>query len=155
MRTWLKVVLALGGTLLLGALLVVGAGVWWFRANRDRLAKDGAAARAAGARYGATHQKEECIEEGLREVEGCGLVGFKCEALNNLRLRSCLGVAATGPADVCATAPATSDVMSSVAWLQGECARRGRPGSAACTRLFQTVLGACAKESKPPVPSGS
>src|SRR5580700_3607586 len=93
MPKWLKVTLILFGIGLLMLGLMVGGVAWWIHSNKDMLVKEGGAARKEGKAYGATHAQRECVDDGLARSESCGRLGIMCQAMNNIRLKSCMSVA--------------------------------------------------------------
>ncbi|MGH7296241.1 MAG: hypothetical protein ACRELB_14970 [Polyangiaceae bacterium] len=143
MPKWLKVALILLGLGVLGVGLLVGGLVWWVRANKDRIAREGGAAQRAGKAFGATHAQSECVDDALVQLASCGKVDFMCEAFAKVRLTSCMPVARVD--GTCKAVPAPSEIMSVVHWSNLECRRRGQPGSQACGRLMSGVAEACAK----------
>jgi hypothetical protein len=139
MPTWLKIVLLVIAANVLAVGFLVAGLLWWVDASTERDVKDSIEAGKAGASFGATHAQSDCIDEGLRQVETCGSLDFRCEAKANMRLFACISVARDD--GTCKKVPA--DITKAEAWANAECARRGRSGSWGCERLLSEVSPAC------------
>lgn len=143
MPKWLKVVLILFGVGVLGLALFVGGIAWWVSANKERLAATGKNAQEEGARFGASHTQEQCLDDGLSHLKGCGAMDFICEAGNKIRLVSCLGAAQAD--GTCNDVPSRNDIFKIATWSNEECTRRGFRGSQQCGRMMQALPEACAR----------
>jgi hypothetical protein len=146
MPQWLKVLLILIVTGILGLGVLVGGCVYWFNANRDKLASQGRAAQTEGTAFGRAHAKGDCIEDGFTRLKSCGPVDFMCEAMLKMRLTSCMSVAAEDGA--CRRVPLQKDILKEAFWGNEECKRRGQAGSQPCSRYLQGVAAACAGEER-------
>src|SRR5580704_8437917 len=93
MPSWLKFVLLLLATGVLGLGLVIGGGVWWWGKNKDRIAKGGRAAQTEGRAFGRKNPRGACIDDGLTRLKSCAPLDFLCEAGIKIRLKSCISVA--------------------------------------------------------------
>jgi len=139
---WLKIILILAGigVVLLGA--IIGGFAWWISANKDRLAADGKVAQDEGTQFGKSHTQAECVDEGLSHLKQCGAMDFMCEAMNKLRLTSCMDVATKDT--TCREAPSRDDIFKMATWSNQFCADKGWAGSQQCGRLAQSIPEACA-----------
>ena len=146
MPKWLKVVLVLIGVSVLGLALLVGGIVWWASANKERLVESGKKAQENGARFGATHTQDQCIDEGLSHVKDCGGFDFVCEAGNKIALMSCMGAATVD--GTCKDVPERTDIFKMATFASEECGRRGFRGSQPCGRLMQAIPEACSRDRR-------
>lgn len=142
MPTWVKVVLAVVATGILGLAVLVGGVYWWVTSNKDRLKDEGKAALEGGRTYGAAHAKGECVDEAVARVSQCGVAGFVCEATTKIWLKECLGKSTSGPPSWCAGAPEPDSIVAGATWSADECRRRNHP-TQACGRLMADALHAC------------
>jgi hypothetical protein len=140
----LKIVLILLGVAMGCVGLFVGGTSWWVHSNRDRLMKEGRAARTAGKSFGATHAQSACVDDALAHLKSCGFLDLVCEGTTKVRLASCLSVARSD--GTCSGVPGPSELMRGALWANEECQRRGQPGSQACGRLLRGVVEACAAQ---------
>jgi hypothetical protein len=144
MPGWVKLLLALAVTGVLGIALVVGAVVWWVRNNKDRLLEDARTAQAEGKAFGAEHTRGECIDDSVARAELCKPMDLVCITAARLRLNACASVATDDGA--CKDVPGRTEVLKIALWQNRECERRGKAGSQACQNVMQGVVEACGME---------
>ena len=136
------VVLGIGAVVIV--LLGVG-GYLWFRQTREELLEMGREARAEGRAYGRGRSKDECAPEALRRIDRAE--GIVEEVAQNVFLQSCLRAAKATPT-FCNGVPPRSEVMQSVSWTTGYCARAGRSDDQACARLARSIQDYCHRRSR-------
>ncbi len=146
MPKWLKVMLIVIGVGVLGLALLVGGVVWWASANKEKFAATGKKAQEDGTRFGATHTKDQCVDEALSHLKDCGTFDFVCEGGNKIALASCMGVARDD--GTCKDVPERTDIFKMATWANDECARRGFRGSQPCGRLIQAIPDGCARDPR-------
>jgi hypothetical protein len=142
--SWWKILLAVLGV---GALLFaigIGALIWWFSANKDRLVAIGKESSEQATAFAATHDQNECVDEGLRKTEACD--GIMCEAGAKIFVEHCLPRATPSP-HFCDGVPSAGEIMPTVRWIQSECEKRAHvQDPQKCSRLLQAVPPACQQQ---------
>ncbi|MDP1824312.1 MAG: hypothetical protein Q8L48_13745 [Archangium sp.] len=140
MPTWLKVVLALVGVMVLLCGLSSAGAYFWFNENKDKLKGVGERAKKEGSAFAYQHDSNECVDEALRRLgERNGIVD---QAEHKLFLKACLGKAAR-PAGFCEGVPPRSEIMLSATWAVERCVAKGRAQDQDCARMMQAVQEAC------------
>lgn len=137
---WWAILLIVFGVLALLGGLVIGGAVWWFASNKDRLIAEGKQSTEEGNAYAASHDRNACVDEGLRKLDACS--GIMCEAQTKIFTSTCIQSAAPMPT-FCNGVPPSTEIVKTSRWLIDECARRGKPGNQRCTRLLQVVPEMC------------
>lgn len=140
MPTWAKVLI---GILVAGVIVVaavIAAGVVWVKRNAPDVAKRMEAAQAEGTMVGEKSTGDQCVALAL------GKLGKQQGIFDQVYLqgftRSCLE-AATSPPALCASAPASTEILKAATWSVEQCEKVGRRGSQPCARIMQTVLEHC------------
>jgi hypothetical protein len=136
-------VLAVLGVLVLCCGILVGGIVWWAAKNKDRLASEGKKVMVEAEAYAASHNQNDCVEEGLRRVDACS--GFVCEGMAKVFTSTCVKKAQKVEG-FCDGVPPKSEIIKTSLWIVEECDRRGKTGSQQCNRLMQEVPEACHAE---------
>ena len=143
MPTWMKFLIVVAALLcVLGVL--GGVGVWWamakledsFSAMEDEIPQIAEEAAA----FAATHNQDECIDEGLSKALVCGQIDIGCMIKSSLFGASCLEAAVADPT-LCVDVPRQDEPFAMSSWLQEECSRRGHPDSSQCVQYLQQSLG--------------
>ena len=143
MPTWLKVVLIVGGLLLV--LLVASLVGLFFVAKRyvPELVEAGKQNTEEGRRYGSLTDNEGCVAEAAtrhKRAEGIGDL-FK----ETFFLQSCLEASRPTPG-FCDDVPSRLEFMKSARWQLDECKRRGLTPESQCGQLFQQVQHFCERK---------
>mgnify|MGYP001587412782 CR=1 FL=1 len=150
MPTWLKVVLALVGVMVLLCGLTSGVTYFWFNENKYKLKRVGERAKKEGARFAYEHDSNECVDEALRRLaERSSIID---QAEHKLFLKACLEKA-TRPAAFCEGVPPRSEIMLSATWAVERCVAKGKTQDQDCARMMQAVQEAC-QASATPLPPG-
>lgn len=137
MPKWLKIVLLVFGICVAFGGACVGAGVWWFSENKDRLVEMGQVAEAEGRGFAKGRTASECVAEGRRRVGDCGELDPICEAGIGIFLGACLEVATPEPG-FCDGVPRGDDIMASVQYRLEVCG-----SDEACGRLANKIQDHC------------
>lgn len=138
----LKLLLTIGGGLVLLLALVGGGFRYWLKSNEGRfLAIRERAARDART-VAASTDAAGCVENALQR--NASAQGFMAEAENKVFLRKCLELAQR-PRGFCQGLPGSAELIKLATWTVQECAQRGYGGSQACSRLLQVVPEVCAE----------
>lgn len=140
MPLWLKVVLVIVaiGTFVLMAIGVVG--YWWMKSNRDRFLEIGQRAKADAARFAATHDGAQCLQEALRRLDRAN--GIMAQAEVKVFLSFCLDEARESPG-MCDGVPPSGEIMRTVGWAVGKCTQLGRSGDRPCNQLVTGIQKHC------------
>lgn len=125
-------------------LCLVGAGVWWFRNNKEALKASGEEGIETGRAFGRTSTKEGCLDRALAGLDACD--GLMCRVKNNISLTACLK-AAPFIEGYCDDVPETSSIWDSATWRTERCQQLGRTGND-CAELFGAVQKYCEDGSK-------
>jgi hypothetical protein len=133
-RTLVFVGISVGTTLVVGLIVL---SVWWIKTTVAKAAD----AATDGMTFAATHDADECVDQGLRYLYGPG-VGS--EASMRAFVRTCLERAPRSPT-FCADVPARGDIMKGVLYGMRQCSKRGFVADERCGRsLAQELPEACA-----------
>jgi hypothetical protein len=140
MPTWLKVVLMVGGLLVV---LVIAAAVGLFFVAKKYgpgLIEAGKHSFDEGREYGRRTDNEGCLNEAVARharADGLGAV-----VGNNIFLRSCLDASRPTPG-FCDDVPSRIEFMRAARWQLDECKRYGLKPESQCGQLFQQVQQFC------------
>ena len=137
MPTWMKVLL------ILGVLLVVGAGVALFflaRTYGPGLVEAGKQTYEEGVEYGRRTDQEGCLNEAVARQARAD--GFADMIKNNVFMRACLESSRATPG-FCDGVPGRMEFMKSIGWQQQQCRRYGLSQEQQCNQLFQQVQQFC------------
>jgi hypothetical protein len=141
---WL-IVLACFGIVALLVIAAIAGFALWLNANKGRLAEMAKESEQAAQAYGAEHDQEECLGEGLRKIDVCD--GIMCRANAKVFTERCI-IHARPTSGFCDGVPATGEIMKTVAYCQNQCTKRGRkPDDQNCSQIMQAVAPACARIS--------
>ena len=145
MPSWLKVVLIVGGLLLLLLAASVGVLVYVAMKHGPGMVEAGKHSLEEGAAYGRGTDEEGCVDEAVaRHGRADGLT----DLINtNLFLRSCLEASRPTPR-FCDSVPQRIEFMKSARWRLDECKRRGLSPEEQCGQLFQQVQQYCERAGR-------
>lgn len=145
--------LAIVGVLVFFGALAIGGIVWWVSENKERMAAERKQAVAEADAYAASHDQNECVEEGLRRLSACGVIAFTCELRTGSFTATCLQKARKAEG-FCQDVPPRGEIIKTSLWVISECQRRGKQADdQRCHRLMQAVPQAC-HEAKAPAELG-
>jgi hypothetical protein len=139
-----------GGVLLVGLAGAV-AMVLWFRSHGDELMASGKAAKAAGAKAGATLTDAQCVDGALGNYAGDrGLVGA---VQARVWMNGCLGTA-RATEGFCRGVPREAEIMRSATWRVAGCDAHGLGGDSTCPNILAEVQKHCDALAPPAPPPG-
>ena len=140
MPTWLKVVLAIVGLLVvLGVVAVVGL-FYVAKKYGPGLMEAGKHSMEEGREYGRRTDNEGCVTEAVaRHTRAHGISDM---IGNGLFFRTCLDASRPTPG-FCDDVPTRLEFMKSARWQLDECKRRGLSPENQCGQLFQQVQQFC------------
>jgi hypothetical protein len=140
---WLKVLLIVSGA---AVIFIVGIGVaatMWLSANKESFKRQGEALLAEARTFGAVHDQNECLDESMKRVDGCGAVSFVCQAEAGIFLQHCLE--SSKPTEgFCDGVPDKNAVMDTAMYRIAKCeSLGGRKGDGPCGRVLASVERYC------------
>jgi hypothetical protein len=152
MRTWLKVVLIVGG-LLVVLFIAAGVGIF-FVAKRygPGLIEAGKHSFEEGRDYGRRTDNEGCLNEAVARharADGLGTI-----ISNNLFLRSCLDASRPTPG-FCDDVPERWEFVKAARWQLDECKHYGLSPESQCGQLFQQVQQFCEQRGRAGAQAGT
>ncbi len=139
MKTWQKVTLILGGSLVLSGVALGVLGYQFLWKNRDAVIAKITEAVERGRAFGAGKPYTACVDEALRQVAGDP--GFQEEALIRTSLTACLEVATADSS--CDGVPPTSELMRSTTWAIELCQAHAPRAAQACARVIRELQKHC------------
>jgi hypothetical protein len=149
MPTWLKVVLIVGGLLVV---LVVAAALGLFFVAKKYgpgLMEAGKHSIEEGRDYGRRTDNEGCLNEAVARHGRAA--GFGDLISNNIFLHSCLDASRPTPG-FCDDVPTALEFMKSARWQLDECKRYGLSTEKQCGQLFQQVQQFCEQRRRAGTP---
>lgn len=147
MPTWLKVLLIIGGLMVVLIVVTVIAGVYVARKYGPGLVEAGKQTVGEGAEYGQRTDNEGCLNEAVARHSRSE--GFTDIIKNNIFLRACLESSHPTPA-FCDSVPRQLEFMKSAQWQLGQCKHYGLPPEKQCGQLFQQVQQFCEQRRRTP-----
>lgn len=147
MPTWLKVVLAVVGLLIV---LVLVTGVATFvvvRRYGPGLIEAGKQAVEEARDYGRRTDNEGCLDEAAARHSRSEGIGAMIK--NGIFLRACLETSRPTPG-FCDAVPTRFEFVKSAQWQLEECRRYGLPPEKQCGQLFQQVQEFCERRRLTP-----
>ncbi|MBC7932062.1 MAG: hypothetical protein H7Z38_16005 [Rubrivivax sp.] len=140
MATWLKVVLILGGLVVVLVLVTVVAGVYMVNRYGPEMVEAGKQTFAEGQEYGRRTDNEGCLNEAVaRHNRSDGFTGM---IKTNLFLKVCLDASRPTPA-FCDSVPRQTEFVKSAQWQLQQCGRYNLKTENQCGQLFQQVQQFC------------
>jgi hypothetical protein len=140
MPTWMKVLLIVGGLLVV---LLVAAGVATFfvvRRYGPALVEAGKQTMAEGTEYGRRTDNEGCLNEAV--ARQARIKGIAEVVKNGIFMRSCLEASRPTPG-FCDDVPGRMEFMRAARWQLDQCKRHGLTQEQQCGQLFQQVQQFC------------
>jgi hypothetical protein len=140
MPTWMKILLVVGGLLvvLLVALGVVGYVV--VRKYGPGMVEATKHSFEEGQEYGRQTDNEGCLNEAAaRQARVSGMMDM---IRNGVFMETCLNASRPTPG-FCDGVPRQTDFMKAITWQQQQCKRYGLKPEQQCTQLFQGVQRFC------------
>jgi hypothetical protein len=142
MPTWLKVVLIIGGLLVVLILVAVVGGVYLVKKYGPEMVEAGKQTIAEGEEYGRRTDNEGCLNEAVARHNRSE--GFGDMIKTNLFLRVCLEKSRTTPG-FCDSVPRQTEFVKSAQWQLQQCGRYNLKTEKQCGQLFQQVQQFCEK----------
>ena len=140
MPTWLKVVLIVGGLLVVLGIAAAAGLFFVARKYGPGLIEAGKHSIDEGREYGRRTDNEGCLNEAVARHSRAD--GFGAIIGTNLFLRTCLEASRPTP-HFCDDVPAPTEFMKSARWQMDECKRYGLKPESQCGQLFQQVQQFC------------
>ncbi len=143
MPTWLKVVLIVGGLLLV--LVVASLVGLFFVAKRyiPEIVEAGKQNTEEGRQYGLLTDNEGCVNEAASRHKHAE--GFRDLLKEPFFMQSCLAASRPTPG-FCDDVPSRFEFMKSAQWQLDECKRYGLAPESQCAQLFQQVQIFCEQQ---------
>ncbi|MDD9935132.1 MAG: hypothetical protein OXT09_16085 [Myxococcales bacterium] len=142
-RGCLYAALIVGALGIFGVIALGAAGYYWFKANEDDLKTMGTEAAIQGDAYGQGKTADDCLHEGLRQLDECGgNFDIMCQAQASLFTQYCFAPAEVPP-DFCEGVPKSEEIMDSVSWRAGRCGAIARTGDQSCGRFMEVIQKYC------------
>lgn len=140
MPAWLKVLLIIGGLLVVLIIMSVVAGVYFGKKYLPQLVETGKQTVAEGQEYGRRTDNEGCVNEAVaRHSRNEGITDM---IKNGIFLRVCLESSRPTPG-FCNDVPRRFEFMKSAQWQLQQCKHYGLPPEKQCGQLFQQVQQFC------------
>ena len=152
MPTWLKVVLIVGGLLLVLLLASVGVIVYVAQKYGPQLVEAGKHSLDEGQAYGRKTDEQGCVDESVARHKRAE--GFTDILNTNLFMRSCLEASRPTP-NFCDAVPQRIEFMKAARWQLDECKRYGLSPESQCGQLFQQVQQYCEQRGRSKSGSGA
>ena len=140
MPTWMKVLLIIGGLLVVLAVVVGVAGYIFVRRYGPGLLEAGKQTIADAQEYGRRTDNEGCLNEAVSRQAHAQ--GFTEIVKNGIFVRACLEASRPTPG-FCDGVPGRLEFMKSARWQLDQCARYGLKQEQQCGQLFQQVQQFC------------
>ena len=145
MPTWMKVLLVLGGLLLVLVVLAVVAGFFVVRRYGPGLVEAGKQTYTEGAEYGRRTDNEGCLNEAA--ARQAHVEGFTDMVKNGVFMQVCLEASRPTPG-FCDGVPRQMEIMKGVTWQHQQCKRYGLKIEQQCGQLFQGVQRFCEERAR-------
>lgn len=140
MATWLKVVLIIGGLVVVLILVTVVAGVYMVKRYGPEMVEAGKQTIAEAEEYGRGTDNEGCLNEAVARHNRSD--GFADQIKTNLFLRFCLESSRPTPG-FCDTVPRQTEFIKGAQWQLQQCGRYGLKAEKQCGQLFQPIQQFC------------
>lgn len=140
MPTWLKVVLLVGGLLLVLLVAAVGTLVYLGVKHGPALVESGKHSIEEGQAYGRATDEQGCVDEAVVRYKRAE--GFSGILSTSFFMNSCLEVSRPTP-NFCDAVPRRSEFIRGAQWQADECKRYGLKPEQQCDQLFQQVQQYC------------
>jgi len=140
MATWLKVVLIIGGLVVVLILVTVVAGVYIVKRYGPGMVEAGKQTFAEGQEYGERTDNEGCLNEAVARHNRSD--GFGDMIKTNLFLKVCLETSRPTPG-FCDSVPRQTEFIKGAQWQLQQCGRYNLTTEKQCGQLFQQVQQFC------------
>ncbi|MDT5155655.1 MAG: hypothetical protein QOC99_3365 [Acidobacteriota bacterium] len=147
MPTWLKVVLIIGGLVIVLIVAAVITGVYVARKYGPGLMEAGKQTVGEGGEYGRRTDNEGCLNEAVARQGRSE--GFTDIIKNNIFLRACLESSRPTPA-FCDSVPRQMEFVKGAQWQLQQCKHYGLTPEKQCGQLFQQVQQFCEQRRRTP-----
>src|SRR6185503_16132972 len=140
MPGWLKTLLIIFVVVLVLAIGVIGAGVFYVMRNKDAWLAKGKEVAEQGKTFGNTTDNQGCVDESLgRYKKDGGLTGILS---NTIFMRTCLEASRPTPG-FCDEVPKSTEFIKSAEWRKKQCRAAGLQGDSNCQNLFTPIQQYC------------
>ena len=146
MPGWLKTLLIVFVVVVLLALGVIGAGVFYVMRNKDAWLAKGKEVAEQGRSFGNTTDNQGCVDESLSRYKKDS--GFTGVISNTIFMRTCLDASRSTPG-FCDEVPKSMEFMKSAEWRLKQCRLAGLQTDNNCQNLFTPVQQFCEQRSRP------
>ena len=140
MPTWMKVLLALGGVLLVLLIAAAVVGYVVVRKYGPGMIESTRHSFEEGTEYGRQTDQEGCLNEAAARQARVG--GMMDMIRNGVFMETCLNVSRPTPG-FCDGVPRQMEFIKAVSWQQQQCKRFGLKPEQQCAQLFQGVQRFC------------
>jgi hypothetical protein len=145
MPTWLKVLLIVLIVIILLVVGVVGAGVFWWMRNKDRLISRAKEVATEGQDFGRNSDNQGCVDASIsRYKQEPGLTNA---ISTGIFMRTCLNASRPTPG-FCDDVPKATEFVKSAQWRVEQCRRIELSRDNYCQQLFQPVQEYCEEKNK-------
>jgi hypothetical protein len=145
MPTWMKVLLVVGGLLVVLLVLAVVGTFFVVRRYGPGLVESGKQTFTEGVEYGQRTDNEGCLNEAA--ARQARVEGFTDMVRNGIFMQSCLEVSRPTPG-FCDGVPRQLEIMKGVTWQHQQCKRFGLKPEQQCGQLFQGVQRFCEERAR-------
>ncbi len=146
MPTWMKILLVLGGLLLVLVVVTVVTGFFVVSRYGPGLVEAGKQTFTEGVEYGQRTDNEGCLNEAA--ARHARVEGFTDMVRNGVFMQACLEASRPTPG-FCDGVPRQTELMKSVGWQHQQCKRFGLKPEQQCGQLFQGVQRFCETRARP------
>jgi hypothetical protein len=143
LNPWLKAFLIVVAIVMLGIVLAVVGGAYWWNANGAQMSLDIQAARSDGQAAGRITDYQGCVEQAAVRVKA--LSSATAVMVGNGFIGGCMETAAE-PSGFCSV---PSDISGMRDWRQQRCGRVPEDAKNACGLLVGSVQQLCKTRSQP------
>ena len=145
MPTWLKVLLIVLLIIILLVVGVVGAGVYWWMRNKDRLISQAKEVATEGQDFGKNSDNQGCVDESVSRYKQ--EPGFGNAISSSIFMRMCLDASRPTPG-FCDDVPRATEFVKSAQWRVEQCQRIDLSRDNYCQQLFQPVQEFCERKNR-------
>ena len=140
MPGWLKTLLIVFVVVLVLAIGVIGAGVFYVMRNKDAWLAKGKEVAEQGRSFGNTTDNQGCVDESINRYKK--EPGLMAVISNTIFMRMCLETSRPTPG-FCEEVPKANEFMKSADWRLKQCRLAGLQSDSNCQNLFTPVQQYC------------
>lgn len=145
MPTWMKILLVVGGLVVVLLFTAVVGGLYVARRYGPGLVEAGKQTFTEGVEYGQRTDNEGCLNEAAaRQARADGFTGL---VRNGVFMQACLEASRPTPG-FCEDVPRQMEFMKGVTWQHQQCKRFGLKLEQQCGQLFQGVQRFCEERAR-------